>query len=97
MLGKITKQIFLEDISKHVEDKKLIGHDWHYFALGKFCVASLVSFYDGVNASVDKSCVIYLDVCKALGKASLNISAAAVRVIWLDKWTLMNKKLAACL
>lgn len=74
MLGKITKQIFLEDISKHMEDKKFVRNDWHYFAKGKLCLANLVSFCDGVNASVDKRYVIYLDFCKAFGKASLNIS-----------------------
>lgn len=83
MLGKITKQIFLEDISTQLEDKKVIGHGSHYLAVGKLCLANLVSFYDGINASVDKRCVIYLDFCKALGKASLNISAAVVSdMVW---------------
>lgn len=79
-----------------MEDKKVIGHGWHYFAMGKLCLANLVSFYDGVNASVDKRCVIYLGFCKALGKASLNISAAVSDMVWqMD--TVMNKKLAVCL
>lgn len=88
MHGEITKQIFLEDISKHVEEKRLLEINDITLPLCKLCLANLVSFYDEVNASVDKRCVIYLDFCKAFGKASLNICAAVVRVIWFDKLTL---------
>lgn len=70
-------------------DKKVIRDARHYFAKGKLCLTNLVSFCDGVNPSVEKRrCVIYLDFCKAFGKASFSIPAAVVRVIWFDKWTL---------
>ena len=44
-----------------MDNKEVIG--------GKSCLASLVSFYDGVTALVDKgqaTDIIFMDLCKAL-------------------------------
>jgi len=41
------EQIFLEDITKDMEDKQVVRD-------GQSCLTNLVAFYNGVTASADK-------------------------------------------
>ncbi|GAB0178250.1 hypothetical protein GRJ2_000290300 [Grus japonensis] len=69
MPSKIMEQILLEDIKTYGRHR---GNDSQYgFTKGKSCLNNLVTFYDGVAASVDKgkaTDIIYLDSFKAFGE-----------------------------
>ncbi|GAB0206849.1 mitochondrial enolase superfamily member 1 [Grus japonensis] len=46
--GKVMEQLILDVISKHVEEKKVIGGGQHGFTRGKSCLTNLIVFYDGI-------------------------------------------------
>lgn len=68
MPGEITEKIFLEGITKHMDDRDVIRCSQHGFTKGKLCLNILVTFYNGVTPLVDKekaTDLIYLNFCEA--------------------------------
>ncbi|GAB0199656.1 mitochondrial enolase superfamily member 1 [Grus japonensis] len=66
--GKVTEQLVLGVINKHVEEKEVIGSGQHGFTKGKSCLTNLIAFYGGMTSWVDEGRalhVVYLDFSRA--------------------------------
>ncbi|PKU43815.1 rna-directed dna polymerase from mobile element jockey- hypothetical protein [Limosa lapponica baueri] len=95
--GKGMEQLFLDVISMHVEEKKVIGSGEHGFIKGKSCLNNLIAFYDEKTIWVDEKRtvpVVYPDFSKAFDTVSHNILIGKLRkcrldertVRWIENW-----------
>ncbi|GAB0200832.1 mitochondrial enolase superfamily member 1 [Grus japonensis] len=89
--GKVTEQLILGLIGKHVEEEKVvIGSGQHGFNRGRSCLTNLIAAYDGMTGWVDEGRavdVVYLDFRKAFDTVSHNILISKLRTCGLDEWT----------
>ncbi|TRZ13209.1 hypothetical protein HGM15179_013902 [Zosterops borbonicus] len=74
--GKVLEQIFLQDMLRHKENRKMIWDSQLDFTKGKSYLTNPVAFSDGVTTLLDKkraTDVIYLDLCKAFDTILHNV------------------------
>jgi len=80
--GKMMEQILFETMLRHMDNKEVIG--------GKSCLASLVSFYDGVTALVDKeqpTDIVSLGLCKTFDVVLHEVLISKLKGRGFDRWT----------
>ncbi|RMC14810.1 hypothetical protein DUI87_06986 [Hirundo rustica rustica] len=87
---KITDQIRLQEILKHMEDREGIRDSKRDFTMDKSCLTNLLAFYDGVTTLVDKGRVmdvICLEFCKAFDTVLQIIISAKLEKYRFQDWT----------
>jgi len=85
------EQILLKALLRQTENKEEVrSGNQHGFTKHKLCLAILMSFYDGVTASMDKgraADVICLDLCRTFSLSPHNILVAKLQKNGSDGWT----------
>ncbi|KAJ7422818.1 rna-directed dna polymerase from mobile element jockey-like [Pitangus sulphuratus] len=62
--GKLTKQLIVETICRHIKDKNITRSNQHGFTEAKSCLHNVINFYDEMTGLVDEgrtADIVYLD------------------------------------
>lgn len=74
--GKVTEQLTLETISRHIKDKKVTRSNQHGFIKEQSCLTNLMNFCDEMNDVIAEGRavdMVYLNFSKAFDTASHKI------------------------